>query len=65
MKIVEKDNGEIVFTKVFSGMLLETEDGEQLGICMRDTGFEFNYMGIWYEAKEGVVRKMTDYNNTI
>ena len=26
-----------------------------MSICMRDTGFEFNYQGKWYFAKEGFV----------
>lgn len=61
MKIVIKEDGSRVFKEVYSGILLESNDGEEIGICMRDTGFEFNYQGVWYEAKEGVVRKMTDY----
>jgi len=26
-----------------------------MSICMRDSGFEFNYQGEWYFAKEGFV----------
>lgn len=65
MKIVIKEDGSRVFKKVYSGILLESDDGEEIGICMRDTGFEFNYQGVWYEAKDGVVRKMCDYENPI
>ena len=58
MKIGTTKNGEIVLTEVYSGVLLETRDKETMGICMRDTGFEFNYNGVWYEAKQGILREM-------
>jgi len=60
MKIGTTDNGEILLTEVYSGVLLRTDDGETMGICMRDSGFEFNYNGDWYSAQKGVVTKM-DY----
>lgn len=58
MKIQVDENNEILLTEVFSGVGFETEDGETLGVCMRDTGYEFNYMGTWYEAKNGEIRKL-------
>ena len=58
MKIQVDENNEILLTEVYSGVGLKTNDGEFLGICMRDTGFEFNYNGIWYEAKNGVIQKL-------
>ena len=58
MKIEVGEQNEILLTEVYSGVSLKTKDGEVLGICMRDSGFEFNYMGIWYEAKNGVVNKL-------
>ena len=45
MKINAIDKGEILLTEVYSGVLLRTNDGETMGICMRDSGFEFNYEG--------------------
>jgi hypothetical protein len=60
MKIGTTDKGEILLTEVYSGVLLRTNDGETMGICMRDSGFEFNYNGEWYSAQGGVVTKM-DY----
>ena len=54
---IEVDNG-IVLKEVFSGIKLETEHGEFIAICMRDSGFEFNYMDTWYEAKNGIVNKL-------
>lgn len=59
MKLTTNKNG-IVLEEVFSGLSLKTRDGEYMGICMRDTGFEFNYQGIWYEAKQGIVRKLNE-----
>lgn len=59
MKIEVDENNEILLTEVYTGVGLKTNDNEYLGICMRDTGFEFNYNGIWYEAKKGVVKKLS------
>lgn len=38
---VTEDYG-IKLTEVFAGILLETAEGHQLGICMRDATFEIN-----------------------
>lgn len=53
MRISVDEGGEIVIKEVFSGIGLETSSGEEFGICMRDSGFEFKYAGVWYAAKEG------------
>ena len=58
MKIEIDKNREFLLTEVYSGVGLKTKDGEYLGICMRDSGFEFNYNGTWYEAKNGLVQKL-------
>ena len=58
MKIETDSVGNIILKEVFSGIILKTEDGETLSICMRDTGFEFNYNRKWYEAKEGKLKEM-------
>lgn len=49
------DDYSIALEKVFSGVLLISPDKEEFGICMRDSGFEFQYAGTWYEAKCGVI----------
>ena len=59
MKLTTDENG-ILLQEVYSGIGLKTRDGEYMGICMRDTGFEFNYQGTWYEAKQGIVRKLNE-----
>jgi hypothetical protein len=55
MKVTTNENGVIQLEEVFNSIVLKTKDGEQMGICMRDSGFEFNYQGEWYFAKEGFV----------
>jgi hypothetical protein len=41
MKIEVNEQGDIVLKEVFSGVILETSEGNRLGICMRDDTFEF------------------------
>ena len=55
MKVTTNEQGVIQLEEVFSGIILKTKDGEEMSICMRDSGFEFNYQGEWYFAKEGFV----------
>jgi hypothetical protein len=45
----------IALKKVFNSILLVSEDKDVFGICMRDSGFEFQYGGTWYEAKNGKI----------
>ncbi|OPY16255.1 MAG: hypothetical protein A4E69_00275 [Syntrophus sp. PtaB.Bin138] len=58
MRISVDQERNIVLEEVFSGVLLKSDDGDKLGICMRDSGFEFSYGGIWYEAKNGILREL-------
>ena len=58
MKIEVDEEGDIILKEVFSGVGLETEYGEKMGICMRDSGFEFSYAGECYSAQQGVLTKM-------
>ena len=39
---IEVEDGGLVLKEVFSGILMETEEGNQIGICMRDDTFEIN-----------------------
>ena len=43
MKVSVGPEREIEIREAFNGVSLITDDGEQLGICMRDGGFEFTY----------------------
>ena len=42
MKIDTDTNGDIRLKEVFSGVKLETEEGNCIGVCMRDDTFEIN-----------------------
>lgn len=43
--------GEIVLKEVYSGILMETSEGNKIGICMRDNTFEINVI-----PKEGMTQ---------
>lgn len=61
MKITVNDDSTIVLKEVYNGIEFESDSGEKLSICMRDSGFEFSYAGIKYEAKKGKVTESTAY----
>lgn len=65
MKIEVNEKNGITLKEVYTGVSLETSDGETMGICMRDSGFEFSYQGKWYEAKNGVLKEMKLRTNII
>jgi len=53
MKIEINQDERIELTEVFNSISLKTRDNETIVICMRDSGFEFDYEGEMYHAKEG------------
>jgi len=55
MKITVNEENTMQLEEVFNSVLLKTSEGEEMAICMRDSGFEFKYQGKWYFAKEGTV----------
>lgn len=55
MKIETLEDGTLNFKKVFNGIQLESESGNKIFICMRDNGFEINYQGKNYEAKNDLI----------
>lgn len=55
MRIETDEQGILVLKEVFSGVGLKAESGDYLGICMRDDGFEIQYHGVWYSAKNGIL----------
>lgn len=55
MKLSVNESGTIQLEEVFNEIILKTSNNEILSICMKDTGFEFNYQGKWYFAKQGFV----------
>lgn len=65
-EMYEIDGSDIVtITKVFNGVRFITEDGEELSVVMRDSGFEFVYIGDdpdiehWYSCNNGFVRRLS------
>lgn len=42
MKIQTTSPCELLLTEVYSGLLLETDDGNRISVCMRDDTFEIN-----------------------
>lgn len=58
MKIEANENGIIELKEVYNGIAFVTNEGDHLSVCMRDSGYEFNYGGKWYEAKDGIVKEM-------
>jgi hypothetical protein len=60
MKLQRNESGEIIIREAYNGVRLESNQDEYIAICVRDSGFEFNYMGTWYEAKNGIVREMSN-----
>jgi len=58
MKISVDSGHGILLEEVYNGVGFKTKDGEHMGICMRDSGFEFKYEGSWYSAQKGVIKKM-------
>jgi hypothetical protein len=58
MKITVNEKNEIILKEVYSGVGLESNDGEFFGICMRDSGFEFTYEGEDYSAYNGKIKHL-------
>ncbi|MCP4109884.1 MAG: hypothetical protein GY749_30920 [Desulfobacteraceae bacterium] len=55
MKVTVNESRNLELEGVFNPVILKTNDGEKMAICMRDSGFEFEYQGKKYFAKEGFV----------
>jgi hypothetical protein len=63
MKLSINQNGSFQMEHVYLPVTLVTDDKEEMSIIMRDSGFEFNYQGVWYSAKNGFVEMLgSGYN---
>ena len=58
MKLTVTEGNLINLENVFNALVLKTEKGEIISICMRDSGFEFSYNGIKYSAKNNILEKI-------
>lgn len=63
MKITKTDNGTVI-EEAYSGIILKANGGDTIGICQRDNGFELQYNGEWYEAKNGTINKLRKKEET-
>lgn len=59
MKIDVTENGVIRLKEVFNSVLFETEEGEELVVCMRDGGFEIGIKDL--SAKPAKEKKAEKY----
>lgn len=54
MKIETDEGHDFILKEVYGGIALETEEGNQLRVCMRDDTFEFSFVpegetvAMWY-----------------
>jgi len=67
MKIDVTEDGQIRLKEVFNGVVLETEEGNQISVCMRDDTVEIHVMPAgwssetsWYRAnmQDGTIEKL-------
>lgn len=58
MKITTNDKNNLQLEEVFNPIILKTLSGEELCICMRDSGFEFTYEDKKYSAQKGVIEEI-------
>jgi hypothetical protein len=56
MKVTTDKKGTIILQEIYNGVVLQTKHGEEIAICMRDSGFEFRYMDNWYSAQKGKLK---------
>jgi hypothetical protein len=60
MKITVNNDSCIQLENVYSGVCFLSDSKETLSVCMRDTGFEINYMGTWYSLQKGNIEKLRE-----
>lgn len=48
MKIEVTEDETIALSEFFSGLILRTTEGNEIGICLRDDTFEFSVRGVWF-----------------
>ena len=58
MEVTIKENYVLMLEEVFNPIELKSGSGDVISICMRDSGFEFTYHGIVYEAKNGIINAL-------
>lgn len=71
MRIELDEYNNIVLKEVYNGILLETSEGNRIGICMRDDTFEINVMPVgkvdccWQRVNMQTRNILRMYNETV
>ena len=65
MKLTVNENSNICLEEVFNGIELKSTDGESIGICMRDSGFEMRVGEKWYTINNGSIKFMSSGENIL
>ena len=50
MRLDVDENGIVVLSRFFSGILLRTTEGNEIGVCPRDNTFEISVGGRWWRV---------------
>lgn len=62
MKIDVTGDGVLVLKEVYNSIILETEGGQRLAVCMRDFGFDIGIYKandiVWYHGVDGKIEKL-------
>lgn len=64
MKITVNEFKQIQLEEVFNSISLKTPDGEELGVAMRDGGFELYYGDTAYRVKDGKIEALRYISGT-
>lgn len=57
---IEANENQVVLKEIYNSITLETKEGNQLHICMRDLGFEMKLNdGDWH-----LIQKESDFKNS-
>lgn len=58
MKITVLENKNMLLEQIYNPVTLKTNSNEEITICMRDSGFEFDYEGKKYSAQKGIIEEV-------
>lgn len=63
MKITVNEDRSLQIEEAYVGPVFKTSDGETLGVCMRDSGFEITYKAPgsterWFSLQNGKLEEM-------
>jgi len=61
MKVEVGEHGLIEMKEVYNPIIFDSNDGERLSVCMRDSGFALMYEGKPYWAQKGEITGLEDY----